>query len=178
MKSKKSRHKSGKTAVNNKGGMPGSYSPLSARKTFKELSENKLMSNSNLFNMYLEMNENKNKINNHYSLTSKESKKEKSLQSINFSNYAKLVKEDINIINKEEDNKEKECKSEPELNHPSILQMKLVSNTKIIRRNASLVDADYLANRIKNSIMGSLKIIKTNFSNKFKELENLSDNNE
>ena len=42
----------------------------------------------------------------------------------------------------------------------------------------SLVDADYLADRIKNAIMGSLKIIKTNFSNKFKELENLTDNNE
>jgi Dullard-like phosphatase family protein len=100
-KSKKSRHKSGKTDVNNKGGMAGSYSPLSARKTVKELSENKLMSNSNLFNIYLEMNDNKNKINNHFSLTSKESKKEKSIQTINFSNYAKLVKEDINIINKE-----------------------------------------------------------------------------
>ena len=92
--------------------MAGSNSPLSTRKDFKELSENKLMSNSNLFHMYLEMNDNKNKINNHFSLTSKETKKEKSLQTINFSNYAKLVKEDINIINKEEeeDNKERECK--------------------------------------------------------------------
>ena len=178
-KSKKSKHKSGKTAINNRGGMLGSHSPLSARKTFKELSENKLMSNSNLFNMYLEMNDNKNKINNHFSLTAKETKKEKSLQSINFSNYAKLVKEDINIINKEEeDNKERECKSEPDINHPSFIKMKFISNTKILRRNMSLVDADYLAERIKNSIMGSLKIIKTNFSNKFKDLENISDNNE
>ena len=56
--------------------------------------------------------------------------------------------------------------------------MKLISNTKIIRRNMSVVDADYLAERIKNSIMGNLKIIKTNFSNKFKDLENISDNNE
>ena len=171
-KSKKSRHKSGKTDVNNKGGMAGSYSPLSARKTVKELSENKLMSNSNLFNIYLEMNDNKNKINNHFSLTSKESKKEKSMQTINFSNYAKLVKEDINIINKEEeDNKERECKSEPDLNHPSFLHMEF--NKKTIRRNMSLVDGVYLADRLKNAIMGNLKIIKTNFSNKFKELENL-----
>ena len=101
------------------------------------------------------------------------------MQSINFSNYAKLVKEDINIINKEEeDNKERECKSEPDINHPSFIKMKFISNTKILRRNMSLVDADYLAERIKNSIMGSLKIIKTNFSNKFKDLENISDNNE
>ena len=177
-KSKKSKHKSGKTTTN-KLGMVGSNSPLSARKAFKELSENKLMSNSNLFNMYLEMKENKNKINNHFSLTSKETKKEKSLQTINFSNYAKLVKEE-NLINKEEeeDNKERKCKSEPDLNHPYYLQKKLISRTNIVKRNMSLVDADYLADRIKNAIMGSLKIIKTNFSNKFKELENLTDNNE
>ena len=178
-KSKKSRNKSGKTAINNKGGMVGSNSPLSARKAFQELSENKLMSNSNLFHMYLELNDNNNKINNHLSLTSKETKKEKSLQAINFSNYANLVKDDINIINKEEEEKkERECKSEPELNHPSFIQTKFISKAKDIRRNMSVVDADYLEHRIKNSIMGSLKIIKTNFSNKFKELENISDNNE
>jgi hypothetical protein len=46
-------------------------------------------------------------------------------------------------------------------------------NKKTIRRNMSLVDGVYLADRLKNAIMGNLKIIKTNFSNKFKELENL-----
>ena len=179
MKSKKSKHKSGKTACNNKKNMPGSYSPLSARRTFKELSENKLMSNSNLFNIYLEMNENKTKINNHFSLTSKETHKEKGLQTINFSNYANLVKENINIINKEEeDTKERECKSEPELNHPSFTKLKFLSNSGIIKRNMSLVDGEYLANKIKNAIMGNLNIIKTNFSNKFKDLDNISENND
>jgi hypothetical protein len=178
-KSKKSKHKSGKTAGNTKKNMLGSYSPLSARRGFKELSENKLMSNSNLFNMYLEMKENKNNYNKRFSLTCKETHKEKSLQAINFSNYAKLVKEDINIINKEEESsKEIECKSEPELNHPSFTKSKFFSSTGMVKRNMSLVDGEYLANKLKNAIMGNLNIIKTNFSNKFKDLDNISENND
>ena len=42
----------------------------------------------------------------------------------------------------------------------------------------SLVDGEYLANKIKNAIMGNLNIIKTNFSNKFKDLDNISENND
>ena len=178
MKSKKSRHKSEK--INETKKMLGSSSPLSARRTVKELSENKLMSNSNLFNMYLEMNENKKLIdNNKLSLTAKETLKEKSLSIINFSNYAKLVNEDIKSIEKE-DKKDFDCKSEPQLNHSSFVNEYLSddekNNKKKLKRVLSLVDGEYLANKIKNIIMGDLNIIKTNFSHKFKDLDNISDN--
>ena len=179
MKSKKSRHKSEKIKNETKK-MLGSISPLSARRTVKELSENKLMSNSNLFNMYLEMNENKKLIdNNKFSLTAKETLKEKSLSIINFSNYAKLVNEDIKLIEKE-DKKDFDCKSEPQLNHSSFVNGYLTddekNNNKKLKRVLSLVDGEYLANRIKNINMGDLNIIKTNFSHKFKDLDNISGN--
>jgi len=100
----------------------GSNSPIGTRRTAKDLSENKLMSNSDLFNMYLELTENKNLINNKFSLTSKETKKERSLNIINFSNYAKLVTEDIKEVNKENEKDvdvDIDCKSQPEVNHLS-----------------------------------------------------------
>ena len=40
----------------------------------------------------------------------------------------------------------------------------------------SLVDGDFIAKKIRDAIMGKLNTIKTNFSNKFKDLENISDN--
>ena len=180
-KSKKSRHKSGKSAYTNKKMNSGSNSPLSARRTIKELSENKLMNNSNLFNMYLEFNDKKNLKINKFSLTSKETKKEKSLNIINFSNYAKLVREDINTINKESDDKDIDSKSQPEINHPTF-EIDIFSDddssvkNKRLKRVMSLVDGEFLAKKIKDAIMGNLEILKTNFSNKFKDLEKINEN--
>ena len=177
-KSKKSRHRSEKIKNETKK-MLGSNSPLSTRRTVKEFSENKLMSNSNLFNMYLEMNENKKLIdNNRIALTGKETLKEKSLSIINFSNYAKLVNEDIKSVEKI-NKKDFDCKSEPQLNHSSFINEYLTddeSNKKNLKRVLSLADGELLANKIKNAIMGNLNIIKTNFSNKFKDLDNIGDN--
>ena len=180
-KTKKSRHKSGKSTYSNKKRL-GSHSPLSARRTTKEISDIKIKTNSNLFNMYLELNENKKMLRNKYSLTTKETKKEKSLSIANFSNYAKLVKDDINAINKEDENKVIECKSLPDLNHPHFAYEYFsdddisVKNMKKLRRGMSLVDGEYLAQKIKDAIMGNLKIIKNNFSNKFQAFENMDDN--
>ena len=177
-KSKKSRHRSEKIKNETKK-MLGSNSPLSTRRTVKEFSENKLMSNSNLFNMYLEMNENKKLIdNNRIALTGKETLKEKSLSIINFSNYAKLVNEDLKSVEKI-NKKDFDCKSEPQLNHSSFINEYLTddeSNKKNLKRVLSLADGELLANKIKNAIMGNLNIIKTNFSNKFKDLDNIGDN--
>jgi len=177
-KSKKSRHRSEKIKNETKK-MLGSNSPLSTRRTVKEFSENKLMSNSNLFNMYLEMNENKKLIdNNRIALTGKETLKEKSLNIKNFSNYAKLVNEDIKSVEKI-NKKDFDCKSEPQLNHSSFINEYLTddeSNKKNLKRVLSLADGELLANKIKNAIMGNLNIIKTNFSNKFKDLDNIGDN--
>ena len=177
MKRKKSRHRSEKIKNETKK-MLGSNSPLSTRRTVKELSENKLMSNSNLFNMYLEMNENKKLIdNNRFALTAKETLKEKSLSIINFSNYAKLVNEDMKSAEKI-NKKDFDCKSEPQLNHSSFVNEYLTddeNNQKNIKRVLSLVDREFLATKKKNAIMGDLNILKTNFSNKFKDLDNLSD---
>ena len=180
-KTKKSRHKSGKSTYSNKKRL-GSHSPLSARRTTKEISDIKIKTNSNLFNMYLELNENKKMLRNKYSLTTKETKKEKSLSIVNFSNYAKLGKDDINAINKDDENKDIECKSLPDLNHPHFAYEYFsdddisVKNMKKLRRGMSLVDGEYLAQKIKDAIMGNLKIIKNNFSNKFQAFENMDDN--
>ena len=139
------------------------------------------MSNSNLFNIYLEMNENKNLLNNRFfSLTTKESKKERALSIVNFSNYAKLVNEDIKEINKE-NIKDIDSKSVQEINHYSFNgnlsdDDMLSKNTKNLKRVMSLVDGEYIGKKIKDAIMGNLKKIKTSFSNKFKDLENISDN--
>ena len=40
----------------------------------------------------------------------------------------------------------------------------------------SLVDGEYIAKKIKDAITGDLKNIKNNFSNKFKDIDNVSDN--
>ena len=185
-KNKKQRHKSGKSSYESATFRLGSYSPLSARINTKKLAENKLMSNSNLFNIYLELTENKNIINNNrFSLTTKETKKERSLKIINFSNNAKLVNDDIKEINKE-NNKDMDididCKSQPEKNCLSFGKNNLTDddtsakNTKSIRRVMSLVDGEYIAKKIKDAITGDLKNIKNNFSNKFKDIDNVSDN--
>ena len=158
----------------------GSNSPLTTRRTAKELSENKIMSNSNLFKFYLEMNENKDLIRNKLSLTTKESKKERALSIVNFSNYAKLVNEDIKSINK--DNiKDIDSKSVPEINHHSFNgnfsdDETILKNTKNLKRVMSLVDGEYIGKKIKDAIMGNLTQIKKRFSNKFKDLDNISDN--
>ena len=182
-KSKKSRHKSGKSALSLGALNPkmGAYSPQSARRTVRDLSENKLMSNSNLFNAYLEMKESKNSFsNNKISLTSKETKGEKALTKINFSNYTKLVSGQITEINKE-DEKKIECKSEPEFNHNSFFnngglssddEEVLYLKTTRIKRGTSLINEDFITKKIKDAIMGNLKNIKNNFSNKFKDLDN------
>ena len=180
-KSRKSKVKSTKSNYANIRLKLGSNSPLNTRRTAKELSENKLMSNSNLFNIYLEMNENKNLLNNRFfSLTTKESKKERALSIVNFSNYAKLVNEDIKEINKE-NIKDIDSKSVQEINHYSFNgnlsdDDMLSKNNKNLKRVMSLVDGEYIGKKIKDAIMGNLKKIKTSFSNKFKDLENISDN--
>jgi len=186
-KSRKARHKSGKSAYESRRFRLGSNSPIGTRRTAKDLSENKLMSNSDLFNMYLELTENKNLINNKFSLTSKETKKERSLNIINFSNYAKLVTEDIKEVNKENEKDvdvDIDCKSQPEINHLSFGKSNCnltdddtsAKNTKNLKRVMSLVDGDFIAKKIRDAIMGKLNTIKTNFSNKFKDLDNISDN--
>ena len=186
-KSRKARHKSGKSAYESRRFRLGSNSPIGTRRTAKDLSENKLMSNSDLFNMYLELTENKNLINNKFSLTSKETKKERSLNIINFSNYAKLVTEDIKEVNKENEKDvdvDIDCKSQPEVNHLSFGKSNYnltdddtsAKNTKNLKRVMSLVDGDFIAKKIRDAIMGKLNTIKTNFSNKFKDLDNISDN--
>ena len=186
-KSRKARHKSGKSAYASRRFRLGSNSPIGTRRTAKDLSENKLMSNSDLFNMYLELTENKNLINNKFSLTSKETKKERSLNIINFSNYAKLVTEDIKEVNKENEKDvdvDIDCKSQPEVNHLSFGKSNCnltdddtsAKNTKNLKRVMSLVDGDFIAKKIRDAIMGKLNTIKTNFSNKFKDLDNISDN--
>ena len=186
-KSRKARHKSGKSAYESRRFRLGSNSPIGTRRTAKDLSENKLMSNSDLFNMYLELTENKNLINNKLSLTSKETKKERSLNIINFSNYAKLVTEDIKEVNKENEKDvdvDIDCKSQPEVNHLSFGKSNYnltdddtsAKNTKNLKRVMSLVDGDFIAKKIRDAIMGKLNTIKTNFSNKFKDLDNISDN--
>ena len=186
-KSRKARHKSGKSAYESGRFRLGSNSPIGTRRTAKDLSENKLMSNSDLFNMYLELTENKNLINNKFSLTSKETKKERSLNIINFSNYAKLVTEDIKEVNKENEKDvdvDIDCKSQPEVNHLSFGKSNYnltdddtsAKNTKNLKRVMSLVDGDFIAKKIRDAIMGKLNTIKTNFSNKFKDLDNNSDN--
>ena len=74
--------------------------------------------------------------------------------------------------------KDFDCKSEPQLNHSSFVNEYLTddeNNQKNIKRVLSLVDREFLATKIKNAIMGDLNILKTNFSNKFKDLDNLSD---
>ena len=186
-KSRKARHKSGKSAYESRRFRLGSNSAIGTRRTAKDLSENKLMSNSDLFNMYLELTENKNLINNKFSLTSKETKKERSLNIINFSNYAKLVTEDIKEVNKENEKDvdvDIDCKSQPEVNHLSFGKSNYnltdddtsAKNTKNLKRVMSLVDGDFIAKKIRDAIMGKLNTIKTNFSNKFKDLDNISDN--
>ena len=40
----------------------------------------------------------------------------------------------------------------------------------------SLVDGDFIAKKIRDAIMGNLNNIKKNFSNKFKDFDNISDN--
>ena len=104
---------------------------------------------------------------------------------INFSNNAKLVNDDIKEINKE-NNKDMDididCKSQPEKNCLSFGKNNLTDddtsakNTKSIRRVMSLVDGEYIAKKIKDAITGDLKNIKNNFSNKFKDIDNVSDN--
>ena len=185
-KSRKARHKSGKSAYESRRFLLGSNSPIGTRRTAKDLSENKLMSNSDLFNMYLELTENKNLINNKFSLTSKETKKERSLNIINFSNYAKLVNEDIKEVNKENEKDidvDVDCKSQPEAKHFSFGKSNnltddenSVKKAKNLKRVISLVDGDFIAKKIRDAIMGNLNTIKTNFSNKFKDLDNISDN--
>ena len=184
--SRKGRHVSGKSAYESKRCGLGSNSPVVTRRTTKGLSENKLMSNSNLFNMYLELTENKNLMNNKSSLTTKETKKERSLNIINFSNYAKLVNEDIKEVNKESEKDigvDFDCKSQKEINHLSFGKSNnltdddnSVKNTKNFKRVMSLVDGDLIAKKIRESIMKNLNAIKTNFSNKFNDLDNLTDN--
>ncbi len=130
------------------------------------------MSNSNLFNAYLEMKESKNSFsNNKISLTSKETKGEKALTKINFSNYTKLVSGQITEINKE-DEKKIECKSEPEFNHNSFFnngglssddEEVLYLKTTRIKRGTSLINEDFITKKIKDAIMGNLKNIKNNF---------------
>ena len=180
VKSRKSKVKSTKSNYGNIRLRLGSNSPLTTRRTAKELSENKLMSNSNLFKFYLEMNENKDLIRNKLSLTTKESKKERALSIVNFSNYAKLVNEDIKAINK--DNiKDIDSKSVPDINHHSFNcnfsdDETILKNTKNLKRVMSLVDGEYIGKKIKDAIMGNLTQIKKRFSNKFKDLDNISDN--
>ena len=180
VKSRKSKVKSTKSNYGNIRLKLGSNSPLTTRRTAKELSENKIMSNSNLFKFYLEMNENKDLLRNKFSLTTKESKKERALSIVNFSNYAKLVNEDIKAINK--DNiKDIDSKSMPEMNHHYFNgnfsdDETILKNTKNLKRVMSLVDGEYIGKKIKDAIMGNLTQIKTRFSNKFKDLDNISDN--
>ena len=180
VKSRKSKVKSTKSNYGNIRLRLGSNSPLTTRRTAKELSENKIMSNSNLFKFYLEMNENKDLLRNKFSLTTKESKKERALSIVNFSNYAKLVNEDIKAINK--DNiKDIDSKSMPEMNHHYFNgnfsdDETILKNTKNLKRVMSLVDGEYIGKKIKDAIMGNLTQIKTRFSNKFKDLDNISDN--
>ena len=126
------------------------------------------------------MNENKDLLRNKFSLTTKESKKERALSIVNFSNYAKLVNEDIKAINK--DNiKDIDSKSMPEMNHHYFNgnfsdDETILKNTKNLKRVMSLVDGEYIGKKIKDAIMGNLTQIKTRFSNKFKDLDNISDN--
>ena len=52
----------------------------------------------------------------------------------------------------------------------------ILKNTKNLKRVMSLVDGEYIGKKIKDAIMGNLTQIKKRFSNKFKDLDNISDN--
>ena len=182
-KSKKSRHKSERSTQTHKFYRRGNNSPLSARRSFQDFSEKKIMVNSNLFHIYLDFTDKGNSMfNKNYSLTGKSAKRENALDKINFTNFIKLAKSDKNVNN--DNNKDIDCKSQPDVRHVYIMN-KInfedndyisVKNSKNYRKMLTLSDGDSFANRMRNDLIGNLEKIKSNFSTKFQDLENKKEN--